>query len=350
MPGAKLRRGRTLFAGCLVFIFACTTPPSEAPPPDARAADSYVAPRGQPTRVDLVVIRPTWGESGSILVLAHRTQLTLEALLNPPDKRPIRDLRFGIVSSSLTPGPGDEAPPPPHIPPNDGTLMLPRSGDGLTPELTAAIGGWPPEKRCLDTAYVAPAYFPAVARYLVTHAPSFETDIEQFLEAGLRALDGRNRHFFRGDGLTVVLFYADWEDCSTADATIWTSDWSWWDKITPNARCYDPPPGLLHPVSRYVEQIPRLLAGRHVILAVVGLFRKPVLVPGPPILPARRAVSDCGKQNVPTVRMKAFLDGVKARALPSIETLHLEPCPTPMDFDKQPFQPLVDRILARVKR
>ncbi|MCC6747258.1 MAG: hypothetical protein IT371_06340 [Deltaproteobacteria bacterium] len=227
--------------------------------------------------------------------------------------------------------------------------MLPPSGDGLTPELTAAIGGWPPKKRYLDTAYIPPAHFPAVASYLVTHAPSFETDVEQFLEAGLRALDGRNRHFFRGDGLTVVLFYADWEDCSTADASLWRDDGSWWKKISVNARCYNPPPALLHPVSRYVDEIPRLLAGRHVILAVVGLFRKPVLVSGPDS-PALRAVRDCGQENVPTVRMKAFLDGVKARALPGIETLHLEPCPTPTAYSEKPFQPLVDRILARVKR
>ena len=117
-----------------------------------------------------------------------------------------------------------------------------------------------------------------------------------------------------------------------------------------NARCYNPPPALLHPVSRYIDEIPRLLAGRHVILAVVGLFRQPVLVPGPPDLPAVRAVRDCGKQNTPTVRMKAFLEGVKARALPGIETLHLEPCPTPSGFEKEPFQPLVDRVLARVRR
>ena len=328
---------RRVVIGGLLGLAACATPAEQ---PDA-GADA--GPPARPRRLDVLAITTLgdWSFDFRDRVGADMTQRLLARLVKPPAGRPVRDLHFGTLHSQIGSIPGlcrvAEGPA-------DGTLYLPRTD----PQPPGRDGGvpWPPRERYLTSAAIPLEKFPLLAlTMMVTNDNGrWDCSVTQFLEAARLATDGRNPGFLRPDALLLLLFFADREDCSTTDLALWAPG-PWQQESGINARCAQPPPGLLYPVERYVNAFAALQPSGRVyaaLFAKVGPSKIKSKSPdgGPAILvPFLCSPSvEVGS----TLRMKAVLDGLALRRDPRLHAAVIDPCPP----DQLP--PLVDKLADEI--
>ena len=170
----------------------------------------------------------------------------------------------------------------------------------------------------------------------------YECSITQWLESAALALDGRNGDFIRPDSLLVVVMITDREDCSTADDALWAAG-PWQQQYFPNARCYKPPDGLMHPIERYVEIFSRIHPAGRTIVAVVGRYEAPVFV-GDKASDPVYAQPLCQSRLQPTLRLGRFVDAIQALNQPNLEARMWDGCSSIFEHDYSEFDKLAERI------
>jgi hypothetical protein len=310
---------------CGFFAAGCAPPPGRPVlPGDSTVSDRELVPV-HPSGLDIVIVR-TWNADSELFVgnAVAPVQEFLARLIAPPDGRPVRDIHFGVVSSKIDMA---EVCNEQRRVPNDGTLLLPAMpGSGPSPDLGwPSSWKWPPTWPYLTSDLAASVNLPLLAASYVQYTWPNEGDcsVTQFLESGLRAIDGRNAGFVRSDSLLLVWILADAEDCSTATAGLWAPA-LWADQyVEPGFRCYEAPPGLLYPVAHYVKAFSEIHPTGRVLFAITARDGSPAWLPGP----RKAATAVCNQQLVtPAPRLSLFAAGISALNKSNQEALELDPC------------------------
>ncbi len=147
-------------------------------------------------------------------------------------------------------------------------------------------------------------------------------NIAQYLEVGLRAVDGRNHAFPRSESLLAFLFVANTEDCSTEDERYWSPE-LWRGKMAADVRCYDPPPGKLFDVDHYLQRYLALQPQGRVLVGVVAHESPPSLISTPEGGVFTEEV--CGHTVRPVhTRLPPFVRKLQQRGAPRVEALFLD--------------------------
>lgn len=343
--------GRLVALTLVVSLTGCyqdidiSDPDGSAPPWDAAAYDAgptlFVEPLGQcvePTGVDLLLVVD--GSASMIdeqVSLAEALPSLIRALIDPPDDDgdgspdwiAITDLQVGIATIDMGTGGfavptctrsdfGDDG-----VLRTTGNTEIPGCSSTYPPFLTFTPGSATPEAFAAEVACVA-------------RVGSGGCGFEQPLEAALKALspaaptaytgpgyvpptffrgtfghgDGVNGGFVRPDTLLGVVILTDEEDCSARDPDIFNPSSATYTADL-NLRCFEHGDRALHPVSRYVEGLQALRAGRPDLLAYA-------LIAGiPPDLTASDATFD---EILDDARMQEMVDPTTGnRMVPSCD-------------------------------
>jgi hypothetical protein len=314
----------------VLFVMSCDRVPVS--PPDAAPPD--VLPSLRPTKLDVLVVL-TVGATSDVLLgrLIGVVELLKSALLEDPS--PPRDIHFGFVTSKVDSAEPCSTDPTPH----DGTLLTPPSTTKTPrPYLPYPLEWpWPPPFPYLTSDMFEKADL--INLYMnEIHSATSPCSVTQFLEAAARAIDGRNGDFLRSDSLLLVLILADREDCSTKDSKLW-SETAWSKTYTdPNAVCYEPPDGLLHPASSYVPKLQAAHPAGRTLVASVAMSGTPTykFING-----KKYAEAYCTATFQPSIRLPAFTRAAEVTGSPSLEPRIIEGCPGVMG-------PAMDSLAKRV--
>jgi hypothetical protein len=307
---ARPRRGLVGLAVALSFALAgcyqevrIDDPDGSPLPWDGGAADGspgrFVPPSGEcveGTGVDLLLVVDNSNSMAEEQAsLAAELPSLVRSLVEPPDADadgqpdwvPIPDLRVGVVTTDMGTGGfavttcvrsdfGD-----------DGVLRT--AGN---PGLTGCMATYPPFLQ-FEPSGGTPAEAFAADVSCVATVGTGGCGFEQPLEAALKALspaaptastgpgyvpprffrdtrghgDGANDGFVRDDSLLAVVVVTDEEDCSALDPTFFDPSSPTYGATDLNLRCSVHAAEALHPVSRYVEGLAALRAGRPDLLA-----------------------------------------------------------------------------------
>ena len=366
MQAIATLRGQRVILAMAVALGACANTPSSV---DAQASlDRPLNKR--PATLDVVIVM-SLGEDGPQFSARAGMNIArvVERLLAPPDGRAVGDFHLGVVTSKIVHGsvnmpPGCEAAGEAgsrH--PHNGYLVQPSQAGGLS--LNAPTGWpaeweWPPRWNYLKPEHVdrvPPGQM--LATYLMSasateaNMPSGAAacNVTEYLEVARMATDGRNGDFIRPDSLLVIVFLANWEDCSTDDASLWaTSLWSTQYRYS-NSLCYRPPEHLLYPVTRSLDYFSTIHSAGRMLIGLVGTESQPVWtqVSSPPLALAQPICSttENGNTVVPTLRIPELMRGLAAQS-PTVESLQFDPCAVYQSTDV--MLPLADRILQILSR
>lgn len=323
-----------------------------APRTDQSAESVHEGAIPLPATADILVVL-TQGSDRWTFVTAAANQLwsMIRRLSTPPDGRHRPDFRFGVVTAKLD-IPGVCPPWRGQAIPNDARLRIPAT------HLLAPPPSWP-----LSWASKWPPRWPyltsdmandidlseLVHMYVVDMASDGDCNVNQYMEAAARAIDGRNGDFVRSDSLLVIVLIADQEDCSTKNDQLW--DPSLWSctaggpYFSADARCLEPPSDLLYSVQDYVTRVSSAHRNGSVLLAAAGLDASPEWTS----VPCKRPVSPC-TFIVSTPRLAALPRGLTALQNSRLEGFWIDACRLYADKSLTELQSLADHILARLAR
>ena len=286
-------------------------PPWDAGPPAPR----FMPPPGAcqvPTGVDLLLVvdnsRSTVEEQAA---WTAELPALAESLVHPPDADgdgeldwlPVADLRIGVVTPDMGTG-GHTVPTCARSDFGDDGVLRTIGRD----DIEGCESTYP---RFVDFSLGGPTTAVEFARAVgcVASVGTSGCGFEQPLEAALKALVplGATRYtvptytppaFFRGasgqgervnigfvrdDSLLAIVVLTDEDDCSARDPELFNPSSGVYGRTDLNLRCFVHADEALHPVSRYVEGLTALRAGREDLLAfaVIGGVPPDLVVPVP---------------------------------------------------------------------
>jgi hypothetical protein len=304
---------------------------------DAVTAPDVIMPH--PSRLDILVIVPDYKDASSIIAFTARaTQIVVSQILDPSDKRPVRDLHFGVVSSKIDSN--SYCITMQNNVDNDGTLLLP---DDLPVDVTATN----PYLTQDDLVSKDGSVTSRLDFYYVAHFPAEGyCNVTQFLESASLAIDGRNKGFVRSDSLLLTLIFAGIEDCSTKNESFWPTVpqtggpllYEW---------CYNPPSDFLYSVEHYVEKLGKRRPNGITLVAIAGKDGSATLLDTG--ANNSHLVYYCDGYFAPTPRLASLVRKLNALGDPRVEAQLFDYCPIKQGkFDS--MKSLASHILSLMLR
>jgi hypothetical protein len=298
----------TIALSLCAFASACganrPTTPQDARPQDA--AGDLPPPPG---RVDILFVVT---RAYVIQAVDTRVMLAADALISELLDENV-DFHFGVVSMTL-PVPESKTctlKTPWGI--NDGSLRRPQPSNDFPappPFLASSQGGPLPLEKL-------------AARYAQSDGYQDGCSVAQSLESAKLAIERNEAGFIRPDSLLVVAFFGDVDDCSLADGVRFVAEVKA-RKTNVLDVCYNPPEGVLHPLSRYQKYFLDLAADRHVWLNFLANPSEPTWKDLGPT--ARSVLQPACETISPAPRLIAF----NAQLGPTgrVDSSSIDPCTT----------------------